>query len=104
MLADALAENARIRNGYIDGKAAAYRLHESRPLTDHIDAWQANLVAQGSSAKHAEHASNRVRRLVSMMLGAKEALDRPSSFTAERSWRRCPEDRGHHHAWPDFRP
>jgi hypothetical protein len=75
MLADALAEKSRIRNGYIDGKDAGYRLHESRPLADHINAWQANLVSEGSSAKHAEHASNRVRRLVAMMLGAKEALN-----------------------------
>jgi integrase len=74
MLADALAETARIRNGYIGTKDAAYRSHETKPLAEHIDAWQANLVAQGSSAKHAEHTSNRFRRLVAMMLGAKEAL------------------------------
>ena len=74
MLADARAVAAKIRNGHIDGKTAAYRLHELKPLIEHIDAWQANLVAQGSSTKHAEHASNRVRRLVAMMLGAKEAL------------------------------
>jgi hypothetical protein len=66
MLADALAEKSRIRNGYIDGKAAGYRLHDSRPLPEHIDAWQADLLAQGSTAKHAEHTSNRVRRLIAM--------------------------------------
>jgi integrase len=74
MLADALAETAKIRSGYIDTKDPAYRFHEIRPLTEHIDAWQANLVAQGSTTKHAEHTSNRFRRLVAMMLGAKEAL------------------------------
>jgi integrase len=74
MLADALAETAKIRSGYIDTKDAAYRFHEIGPLTEHIDAWQANLVAQGSTTKHAEHTSNRFRRLVAMMLGAKEAL------------------------------
>jgi integrase len=74
MLADALAETAKIRSGYIDTKDAAYRFYETRPLTEHIDAWQANLIAQGSTTKHAEHTSNRFRRLVAMMLGAKEAL------------------------------
>ena len=33
MLADALAETARIRNGYIGTKDAAYRLHETKPLS-----------------------------------------------------------------------
>ena len=94
----------RSATGYIDGKAAAYRSHESRPLAEHIDDWQANLVAQGSSAKHAEHASNRVRRLVAVMLGANEALDRPSSSTTERPWRRCPQDRGRHRSGPAVEP
>ena len=93
MLADALVETAKIRNGYIDGKAASYRSHESRPLTRHIDEWQTNLVAQGSSAKHGEHASNRVRRLVAMMLGATEALIDHRRPKAERPWQCCPEDR-----------
>ncbi len=43
-------------------------------MAGHIDAWQANLVAQGVTTKHVEHTSNRVRRLVAMMLGTKEAL------------------------------
>ena len=74
MLADAIAETAKIRSGYIDTKDAAYRFYEIRPLTEHIDAWQANLVAKGSTTKHAEHTSNRFRRLAAMLLGAKEAL------------------------------
>jgi integrase len=75
MLADARAEAAKIRNGHVDRKASAYRANELKPLPEHIDAWQANLVAEGSAPKHAEHASNRVRRLVAMMLGANEALN-----------------------------
>jgi integrase len=67
-------EVALRRAGLIDRKAEVYRDRESTPLANHIADWEANLVAQGFTTKHAEHTSNRVRRLVAMMLGAKEAL------------------------------
>ncbi len=73
MLANALVENSKIRNGYIDERTAIPR-PRFRPLTGHIAAWQADLVAQGFTAKHAEHTANRVRRLVAVMLGSQEAL------------------------------
>ena len=60
-------EVAKIRNGLVSPQDAAYVRHESRPLADHIADWQAALVAQGFTTKHAEHTSNRVRRLVSVI-------------------------------------
>ena len=64
-----------LRDGLADRKAEAYRDHESpaRWLTIWRD-WQANLIAQGFTPKHAEHTSNRVRRLVAVMLGSQAAL------------------------------
>jgi integrase len=62
------------RAGLIDRKAEVYRDRESTPLASHIADWEANLIAQGHTVKHAKHTTNRVRRLVAMMLGAKEAL------------------------------
>jgi integrase len=67
-------EAAKIRNGLVNPKDAAYLHHESKPLADHIAEWQAALISQGFTAKHAEHTSNRVRRLVSVILGADVAL------------------------------
>jgi integrase len=52
----------------------AYRDHETRALARHIDAWQDDLIAQGATAKHAEHTSNRARRLEAVMLGSADAL------------------------------
>ena len=43
-------------------------------LVEHIAAWQADLLAQGHTAKHAEQQSNRVRRLVAVMFGSPDAL------------------------------
>jgi integrase len=65
---------AKIRDGTADPKDFIYRDHAARPLAVHIADWQAFLVSQGASSKHAEHASNRVRRLVAVMLGSHAAL------------------------------
>jgi integrase len=74
-LANKLETAARdVRNGLADRKSESYRDHEARPLADHIADWQSFLVSQGASPKHAEHASNRVRRLVAVMLGSQAAL------------------------------
>ena len=87
MQANARAEAAKIRDGYVTAKDAACRSCESAPLTDHIAEWQADLVARGSTPKHAEHTSNRVRRLVAVILGSQAAL------TDHRKL--APKDRGH---------
>ena len=80
-------EAARVRNGLVSHKDAGYTHYESKPLADHIADWQAALVAKGFTPKHAEHTSNRVRRLTAVLLRAEVALsdhrtvppkDRPS--------------------------
>jgi integrase len=68
------SEAARVKAGLFDPKELAYRDHEARSLKEHVDAWRANLVADGSTSKHAELAPNRVRRLVAVMLGSDFAL------------------------------
>jgi hypothetical protein len=68
------SEAAKIRTGLVNPKDMAYRDHEARPLSGHIDAWQANMLSEGATPKHAELASNRVRRLVAIMLGSNHAL------------------------------
>jgi integrase len=50
-------------------KEAGYRVHEARPLADHLVDWEANLMAQGFTSKHAGQAANRARRLVAVILG-----------------------------------
>ncbi|MGP0064163.1 MAG: tyrosine-type recombinase/integrase [Isosphaeraceae bacterium] len=59
------------REGLIDPKDEAYRIHKARPLADHLTDWHANLIAKGYSAKHADQSADRVRRLVAVMFGAR---------------------------------
>ena len=63
-----------VLNGLLFVTYMGERAHESRPLADHISDWQADLIAKGFTAKHAEHTSNRARRLVALMLGSDAAL------------------------------
>ncbi len=63
------------RDGLTDRKAEAYRDHEASPLVEQVADWQADLIAKGYTSKHAEHTSNRVRRLVTVILGSS-----PSEF------------------------
>ena len=74
------------REGTADPKAEAYRDHEAIPLADHIADWQADLIARGHTVKHADHTSNRVRRLVTVMLGSS-----PDAFDPRR---KAPSERG----------
>jgi hypothetical protein len=53
----------QIRNGLISPKDAEILSQDAVPLKDHINAWKADILAKGSTAKHTEHTTNRVRRL-----------------------------------------
>jgi integrase len=53
---------------------ASARDHENRPLVKHNAEWQADLVSQGHTVRHADHTSNRVRRLIAIMTGSPAAL------------------------------
>ena len=68
------SEVASIRSGLVNPRELAYREHESRPLSEHFSAWQANLMAQGFTENHANQTSNRARRLIAAMLGSEIAL------------------------------
>jgi integrase len=78
-------QKALRRDGLIDDKDEAFRDHRRAPLARHIADWQADLVAKGHTSKHAEHTSNRVRRLVTVLLGSA-----PSQFDPRRL---APEER-----------
>ena len=74
-MAHDIENKVAMRNqGLIDPAAEAYRDNEVKPLAQHIADWQADLIAKGNTPKHAEHTSNRSRRLVAVMLGSAIAL------------------------------
>ena len=74
MAGSAEAEVSKLKDGYVDLKDVLARRSESRPAVEHIASWQSDLVAQGHTAKHAEHTSNRVRRLFAVIFGSPTAL------------------------------
>ena len=88
--ADLENQVAVCRAGLVDRKAEAYRDHEAIPLARHISDWQADLIAKGHTSKHAEHTSNRVRRLVTVALGCPLAV-RPKTARARGKERDDPE-------------
>ena len=59
------------REGLIDPKAESFKSHDSMPLSDHLADWHANLIARGYTAKHADQSTDRVRRLIAVMFGAR---------------------------------
>jgi hypothetical protein len=66
-------EAAQIRAGLVDPKALARKEHASRPIAEHIEAWEASLEAKGSTPKHSGMSAIRVRRLVALVRGASSA-------------------------------
>jgi len=76
---------ALLKEGVIDARTETQRGHESKPLSDHIDAWEADMRAKGHSPGYITIASNRVRRLVTIVLGAApDAHDVRSMLNAYR--------------------
>ena len=63
------------RAGLIDRKAEAYRDHEARPLAHHFADYRASLLAKGATAKHADLATYRARRVASV--AGTDEFDRP---------------------------
>jgi len=53
-----------VREGRVDPKAEAYALAEATPLAEHVDAYAADMVARGASAKHCRNTIQRVRRVM----------------------------------------
>jgi hypothetical protein len=54
------------RRGVIDQRTDAYAKHEARPLTDHLNDFQAHLTAKGNTSKHAVLFSERARRVATV--------------------------------------
>jgi integrase len=65
----------QIRRGLISPKDAEILVQDSIPLNDHINACKSDILAKGSTAKHAEHTTNRVRRLIAVMMEEEAAFD-----------------------------
>jgi hypothetical protein len=66
-------EASQRRNGMIDPRQEGFRIEAARPLSDHFNDWQADLLARGSTAKHADIVSDRARRLVAVSRGSRIA-------------------------------
>ena len=60
---------ALLREGVVDARGEARRKHEAKPLSVHVAAWEADLRAKGYTEAWATIASNRVRRLTTVILG-----------------------------------
>src|SRR5258708_4239089 len=75
-------EAARRRAGLTDPKAEAYRDHEARPLSEHLDDFQAAGTAKGSTPKHVKLFANFARRVSALAVGARlDAIDAPRRST-----------------------
>jgi integrase len=68
------AEVRRVKLGYVDAADVSARRSKKKLLVDHIKDWRSSLVAEGSSERHADHTSNRLRRLVAVITGSPEAM------------------------------
>ncbi len=79
MAREAESKAAQERAGMIDPKAEAYRLHESKPLADHLSDFQTHLTAKGNTSKHAVLFSERARRVATVA-----KVDRLSDLTPAR--------------------
>jgi integrase len=61
----------QIRRGMIDASADAIRRHRDRPLSEHLDAWEADLRAKGDTPKHTRSFTDLARRLVAVLRGGR---------------------------------
>ncbi len=66
LAAAAESEAAKIKAGLIDPKAVAYRDHDARDVSAHLDDYQAALLAKGGTAKHAAKSRNRAARVLTL--------------------------------------
>ena len=78
---------AKMRAGLIDVKAEAFRDHAARPLSDHLDDFQAAGTSKGLTMKHVKGFANLARVVTALASGAPLAtIDAPNRSTvAERA-------------------
>jgi integrase len=74
------------RRGVTDARVDARVAHSARPLSDHLEAFHAHLIAKDSTTKHAVLTLERARRVVALVKGATLAVVVPPKkiTTAER--------------------
>jgi integrase len=92
MLKDAEAEVGHIRNGHVDPKAPAYKIHEATPLSEHLEGFRRAIETNPKSKRtaatigHANVTMHRAQRVLELagaewisdiaLLAAQEALER----------------------------
>ena len=82
MARSAESEAAQIRSGSIDPPALAYRRQEARPLSEHLDEYEADMRARGNTSHYARLHADRARRVVALVCGGKLAdFDAPKTAT-----------------------
>ena len=81
--AQAEAGAAKVRDGIIDPRDAAYRDHGARPLSDHIDDFDRYLTAKGNTPKHADLTVKRIARTVALIRAALAEIDPPRRVPGE---------------------
>ena len=74
------------RRGVIDRRVDARIVQAARPIVEHLDEFQAALIAKGSSGKHAGMTLERATRIVALVTGAEiRSINPPRSIRdAER--------------------
>ena len=89
------ADGALQRSGLIDPRTQAFAAADLRPISSHIDDYQANILARGGTPKHAELTADRARRVAALAVGGQLAdIDCPRRSKAvdrERSARKTQE-------------
>jgi integrase len=65
LASQAEAEVARVRAGLVDPKTDAYRRHEVRPLSAHLDDFRADLTGKGNVPRYVQQVQSNVARVLS---------------------------------------
>ena len=82
LAAAAETEVARVQAGLVDPKAVALKDHASRPLGDHLEAFERHLETISGPSRRVTSLINRLKRLVAIVMGATVAQTHrpPSTF------------------------
>jgi hypothetical protein len=82
---EAETKTARQRAGLIDTKAESHRDEAARPMSVHLDDFEAALLAKGGTPKHATLYSDRARRIVALARGTRlDLIDLPQRSTVQQ--------------------
>jgi len=81
------SEAAKVRAGLVDPGVKKRLDAGRRPITEHLDDFQAHLIAKGNTAKHADLFVGRARRVAALVAGGRlDEFELPRSSTrAERT-------------------